>query len=982
MGTMISSGVRYVIGLALLPIVLLTFAARPVFAQEEGPAQEILEEPAEPEALNEPAEPEASDEPPELEALDEPTESEQPALITGIELRKEAGELRIHFRLSSPAHFELVGNPRKRVLVAKFFNVRAGLPDGKSQFAYNDPLLAGIAFETVHDDEIWAKIRLRIPNIDFQMLSEPPAGVMTVGLRETVPTAEIELLSVRLVRREGGTRMVLDLNQLPRYEMDQAEGFYFIRLLGVAPAPGLRAEGEDERVVVVSAEIDGRDTILRVRSKLPSTVSRAALTDPARLVFDFAAPAVAAAQQPALPAVPDIEEGQPPGPASESLEELLAEEQNPRVRATYILAEREFRSANYQQAATMFRRVYEAAPQRRLGLRAFLRAADAEYEQFVEGGARNFHAVIVDYQAALRAAETAEYESELIPRAIFQIGRSYQYMGFNFEANVHFEILQQGFPDNLPYTADSFFYRGETYLETNRLDDAMASFRHFLEVEGEPALEGPALYKIGDALYNQEKYAEARREFDQARRIAPAYANDFPLLLFHIGETYYENAEFGNARVIYQTLLDRYPTKIYTKLVAIRLGDFLVEEGKEEDALKVYRRVAATAPLRIRLRAKLRIANLLANRPAGDDFQKALDLYGEIAEEAETSAIIQEAMLRTALTLTLHQRFQPAIDAFEKLKSEFPNSPYLIPNIYDENIDENLKGLIDTLYREGEHWEVAKVYTRYRDDYFPGFRFKVTLFQIASAYHDLGLYPEALALYRELLEAGGHSLIPLIRYRIAQAYTEKDELAQAEEQLLRFIQDYEDNTYLVDVRMELGRIYDHGRRYQDAVNAYQLIVTEFERTESPVLAEATSEAYYRLGEVYKELGEQKNAADAFRNAVRNFHHPIQGAAVPQYIVQSHFLIGDMFFGMGQDDDALRAYQDAIDRYSGHDRTPWAWYQIGLIYRRQGQDDKALETFNTLVDLAKVRPGELWESLAKDNQRELANVLQFNEYLNQ
>ena len=42
--------------------------------------------------------------------------------------------------------------------------------------------------------------------------------------------------------------------------------------------------------------------------------------------------------------------------------------------------------------------------------------------------------------------------------------------------------------------------------------------------------------------------------------------------------------------------------------------------------------------------------------------------------------------------------------------------------------------------------------------------------------------------------------------------------------------------------------------------------------------------------------------------------------------------------------------------------------------------KALDEFNTLVELAKVRPGELWESLARENQRDLANKLDYREYL--
>jgi TolA-binding protein len=449
-----------------------------------------------------------------------------------------------------------------------------------------------------------------------------------------------------------------------------------------------------------------------------------------------------------------------------------------------------------------------------------------------------------------------------------------------------------------------------------------------------------------------------------------------------MGETYYENAEFATARAIYRTLLDKYPGKSYTKLVALRLGDFLRDEGKEEEALKVYQQVITDAPQPIRLRGKLRMANIYANRPFGEDYKKGLTLYDEVIQEGRTDLIAQEARLRKGLTLTLHNQYREAIAALEALKKEFPDSPYVSPGTVEANIEENLKGLVDTLYQAKDDWEIAKVYNQYRDKYFRNFRFKATIFQIATAYHRLGLYDEALGLYGELMRPPAHSLTPLARYRNAQALADRDDLGRAEEGLLAFIQDYESNEYRSDARMLLGEIYTRARRYQDARNAYRLIVQDFEKNPGGALGEAAAEAYYRLGQLYKELGQITEAEESFAKAIENFHHPIQGALVPEFIIRSAFLIGDVRFELNRDPEALQAYRDAIAKYPDHERTPWAWYQIGLIQRRNGEDVKALETFNTLVEMAKKRPGEMWEGLAKDNQRELTDVLKYKDYLNQ
>jgi TolA-binding protein len=275
---------------------------------------------------------------------------------------------------------------------------------------------------------------------------------------------------------------------------------------------------------------------------------------------------------------------------------------------------------------------------------------------------------------------------------------------------------------------------------------------------------------------------------------------------------------------------------------------------------------------------------------------------------------------------------------------------------------------------------VAKVYTTHREPYFRDFRFNVTLFQVARSYQSLGLYDEALRLYDRIAAGKPGTLTALVGYQRTLAYTEKDDFGQAEEALLKFIRTHPKDPYLTDARMQLGKVYFEGRRYQDALDAYRIIERDFEKTQAENLVEAMPEVHYQLGRIYKELGQLKAAADSYRAAVENFHHPLQGEEVPESIVLSQFTLGDVLFELGQDQEATAAYQTAIARYPEHDKTPWARFQIGLIHRRNGREREALEVFNGLVELAKTRPGELWETLAKENQRDLVNSLGFQDYL--
>lgn len=896
--------------------------------------------------------------------------------ITGLRLRKDEGRLNLHFIFNGEPQFEVVQNIAKRVVIIKFTNARTGFPDGKTQFLFNDPMVEGVAFEAISATNVWAKIRLRGSNLALSVGQPPSPEQVVVGFKVAPPSSVIELIAVRLSQQENSSRIVLDLSQPPRYETERAGDRFIVRMLDTTLRIGTRLRGADERVELLSLEQEGKDVLLQIGLKDKRLLaSPSLLTSPPRLVFNFRdVEEVAKAEKKA------VEEAKTRARKGESLDALLEEVSNRTVRATYVLAEREMRSGNIGAARRDFLRVFNAGTKSKLGIRAYFRAADAEYELLQRRGSRNYHNVIINYQTAIRAAETANYETELIPHAFFTIARAYQKMDFHTEANVHFRILQDRFPDNEIYTDDTYYYQGLSFSRTGKHESAIESMKQFLERDGDEGLVAPAYYAIGESLYNLKRFAEAKREFDRARRQDGDYPKAHPILLFRMGETYYENAEFAAARTIYRELLERYPEKPYTKLVGLRMGDFLRDEGKETDALRIYEQVVKNAPKAVRLRGKLRIANIFAQRPVGEDYKKALTTYDEVIKEGGGQPVAADALMRKGLTLTLHRRNREAIATFIELTESHPDSPFVKQRIVETNLVENLKTLVNNLFEVEEYWEVVKVYSKHRDPYFRNFRYNVTEFQIARAYHYLGLYDEALRRYDAISKREPGSIAPLLDFQKAAAYADQDDLGKAEEALLKFIRTHPDDRYMTDARMMLGRVYFEGRRYQDALDAYRIIQRDFEKDQDPRLLEALPQVYYQLGNINKELGQLKEAEAGYKAVIDNFHHPIQGDNVPEYVIVSQFALGDALFDLGQDSDAIAAYNSAAARYPRHDKTPWAKFQIGIIHRRNGREREALEIFNDLVELAKTKPGELWEILAKENQRDLVNLLGYQDYL--
>ena len=165
---------------------------------------------------------------------------------------------------------------------------------------------------------------------------------------------------------------------------------------------------------------------------------------------------------------------------------------------------------------------------------------------------------------------------------------------------------------------------------------------------------------MAQAYYHLDRPIIAKEHFDSARDLDPQYVLEDPTLLFHMGETYYENADFMTAREAFRALLERYPKQDFTKLVALRLGDFLRDEGKEEQAIRAYEKAINSYSREIVLLGKLRIANIQATRPYSDEYLEAIDLYDEIVRLlSETNGAPMKIMRRKKdIQATREQRAQ------------------------------------------------------------------------------------------------------------------------------------------------------------------------------------------------------------------------------------------------------------------------------------------------------------------------------------
>ncbi|GIS36842.1 MAG: hypothetical protein Ct9H90mP8_2620 [Pseudomonadota bacterium] len=462
-------------------------------------------------------------------------------------------------------------------------------------------------------------------------------------------------------------------------------------------------------------------------------------------------------------------------------------------------AENAFRDGLYNEAVKLFQAVYAQGkadsgefdePLEPLAMQAMFRAADVLYTMLERSRGNNHHRSIDAFKTAVRivemnqkpeADENSSSLESFIPHAKFRIARSYQKMQFHSEASQYFEQLRQQFPNSME-AVEAIFWKAVTQVDRRNWGQAIEDFKEYLRTSPAPKHLAVTHYKLAQAYYQQGRFITAREHFDTARDLNTAYVRQDPTLLFHMGETYYENADYTTAREVFKMLLRLYPKADFSKFVALRLGDFLRDEGKEDEAIVAYRNAIDSYSREIALLGKLRIANIQSQRPFSSEYLKALKAYEDIITLYPESEQAEEALLMKGFTLTLYGFYHRRLIVSKNLWTVIPRV-FSAQNVIQESIDENLKGLIDQLFPNQDDFALVAAYRDYKTN------ICLTsvlnhLFQAWVAI-EVGLFDDALDIPRFLipvLRVHGE----LITWRPDEIYMRKRTILQPETSWVNF----------------------------------------------------------------------------------------------------------------------------------------------------------------------------------------------------
>ncbi len=922
---------------------------------------------------------------------------------------KGQNKAKINFYFDERPDFEIFEYLKRQIFLIKLRNLNPGRIQ-RMQVFKNNSLLRGLEIQDIGELEFWVKIRTKYPNTTAAVIrrdkeSRKLSIEFTRQFEKKAKLEGIEIISVSRELMPKSERIKVFMMKPLQYDVTRDKTrpgkLTKIRLLNGRLAERLIVpDAETDMIKYIKFEKRGKYlNLVLAPQKYTLTVEASSSKSPISLTFVITENKQELVSDPDVGLVDEVEK--------QAEQDKEIQDRDKFLTTRFDEAERFFKLGRFEQAGLMFRNIFNFAPKSEIGIRANFRAADSfyRYQRSQETSVINGELeVIQEYRSAINSALVADKGHEYIPRAYYNIGRNYLALKFWEDAFNYFEIILKKYPES-PFSKNAVFHQGVIHLNMERYEKSIELLERFVEESTKNPNIHAAYYKIGEAQFQLKRYKDAKKNFDKAWSLNAAYMKKDAELMFHMGEAYFENQDYHTARALYEQLIDLYKNESFSNLVAIRIGDFLRAENKDDDAIKAYEKAINEYPRELSLIGKMRIANIQAEKPEEGYFRKAIERYNFVIDnQIASESLIEEAMLRKALTLSLFHQYKAAIDSLELFCQKYPENIYVENHIIHDRIHETIKSYISDYYFKGEYLNALGVYEQYENNYFKRphyskcFRLKpdenpkkiakklikkAPLFLIADAYYRLRLYDKALEQYEIILQDVNNPLSSVVLFNKGKIFDALEQPEEAQSLFLKFISQYPKHVYTPLVKKTLGDSYfkvHKADRISRAIRIYKQTIRDYQDSENIMEREIIPSCWFALGTLYQGIGRYDDSIEAYKNVLNSYEHPLQSEYVDEKVVETYFTLGNLYKELNQLPEAQEMYSEAIRLFPKSEKTPWAKYYQGEIYVKNEMKDQALKIFAELKTSSKENPDALWGPMANEMHKRILNDLKFDKYL--
>jgi soluble lytic murein transglycosylase len=437
---------------------------------------------------------------------------------------------------------------------------------------------------------------------------------------------------------------------------------------------------------------------------------------------------------------------------------------------------------------------------------------------------------------------------------------------------------------------------GDKALFNGDYDLARSEYRKVLTDSTDPQLRAAAMWGLSRIFYEEANYPAALTQLRELTQLYPD-TRDGAYGFFLLGETYYELDRFQEAAEAYGMYIEKRRGYIDAYAQEAR-GDALYNAGDYAGALEAYNLSLQSARLSDPSLLAVKIANAAAD---SGDRETALVKYDELFAQSGNDYLKAQLDYLAGNTLMTLGRTDEGYQRYLHAVENYPLSYYAylsLVKLVDAGVpvDDFNRGIVD--YYAGQYGAALAALDRYLARANPPDG--TARHYRALALRATGNHEEAAAEWGRLIESHPDNRYWLDAWN-EKAFTEWAYLDQAEkaaETLLDFVAVVSAHSDAPEMLFSAGRMYERANRLEDAIAAWQRVVTEYPT--SPWAAEAEFQAgiaCYRL----------KNLPEALTHIQRS----LLLTSEPSDLARAHLWVGKIKAEQGEKSAAIIAWQQAV-----------------------------------------------------------------------
>lgn len=479
---------------------------------------------------------------------------------------------------------------------------------------------------------------------------------------------------------------------------------------------------------------------------------------------------------------------------------------------------------------------------------------------------------------------------------------------------------------------------GEAALYRGQGSEAEAIFAPIVTVSS--PVRALAYYRLGEARAMLQKYGEALRDFREGEKLQPEFLAQSPGTTFAYADAVVRSGDLEGGRRMLGRLIASLADKKFAPVLLVRLADILARQGKEMEALAIYRTVSENFPgnkAKWQARMKLTDRRFMVIEPA--TFRGLVDEYLEINRNSDFS-LREESLFKAALLTALFGEAPEGFALVSEYEKKFSRGTYM--SVARGMREELIVPMVRALTEAKDFPALIKLAQENRDYLARCINTPEFVRNLVIAFADQGRFSEEAELFSYLAgKEWSAPQAPELYRRIIEAAERTGDIPLLENAADNFLRRFPDHPSALRYREQVAALdYSRGDLAKVAARLAPLLKGKG-RPEDV-------QSYYLLGKSLESAGNRK---DAERAMVLFLSELRQRGGASELAPDAHYVAATARLARGDRKGAMELLRSGSASAPEAQRDPFL-YKMGEIARLEGRHDEAAGHFKAVAENGK------------------------------